>query len=62
MTGLNAYEGSSVIARHDQEERRRDALDAAEARDRLALEDYGPIPPKTSAHIETVKRIQEDAE
>lgn len=51
---------NSVVIRHDQDERRRDMLNAeAEARDRMALEDEGPIPPKTAAHMEAVRRIQE---
>lgn len=51
---------NSVVVRHDQDERRRDMLNAeAEARDRLALEDEGPIPTNTVAHMEAVRRIQE---
>jgi hypothetical protein len=53
---------NSVVLRHEAEERRRDRLEAqeiAEARDREAIEDDGPIPPKTAAHMEAVKRIQE---
>lgn len=53
---------NSVVLRHEAEELRRDRLEAqaeAEARDREAIEDDSHIPPKTAAHMEAVRRIQE---